>query len=430
MKRNKLHLFLLFLILASAIKLVLGAPYHHEDADQFFYWGKYLEENGFNQFYQIDVPNATRANYPPIINYVLFLTRKFHLILHDFTWYFHLRIPYYFFRRNTSLFIPWLETKLGGVTINKLPAVIADAVNCLLIYQIVMLISKNKQQNQALFLGGIFLLSPAVWYSSSVWGQMDSLYLLPILVSLIFLIKERYLASMFFLVLSVLTKPTAIYAAPVFILVYLKKTNWWTWLKAVILSAVTIVLLYYPFAPGQNLNWINQFFISSLSGPLGQMVNNAFNFWVLPLGFNDFSHTDRIGGLLLYQWGYGIYFLGAAILAYLFWQKKEVWVPRRIVLVGFLFSLLAFLVLPKVHERYFYPALIFSLLLAQFGKNWLLIYLVLSMIHFFNLYHFWWIPRFEPLVILLSNIIVVKLMILAEIGIFAYGLTKLSKEKA
>jgi len=44
MKRNKLHLFLLFLILASAIKLVLGAPYHHEDADQFFYWGKYLWE--------------------------------------------------------------------------------------------------------------------------------------------------------------------------------------------------------------------------------------------------------------------------------------------------------------------------------------------------------------------------------------------------
>jgi len=430
MRLNKYRLFIVFLLLISFLKLYFGYPYHHEDADQFYYWGKYLAENGFSQFYQIDVPNATRANYPPIINYVLFLTRKFYLLLHEVIWRLHLRISFYYFRRNTSLFIPWLETKLGAVTINKIPAILADAINSLLIYKLVVLVSKGKRHKLGIFLAGIFVLSPAVWYSSSIWGQVDGLYILGALVSLIFLLKERYLISMLLLLLSVLTKPTAIYLAPVFFLVYLKKAGWRTWVKAFFLAAVTVLLLYYPFAPGENLRWISQFFFGSLGGPLGQMVNNAFNFWVLPLGFNDFPSTYKVVGISLDRLGYGLYFLGAIILTSFFLRVKKQMSSKKIILVGFLFSLLAFLVLPKVHERYFYPALIFSLLLAQFGKNWLVIYLLLSSIHFFNLYHFWWIPSFEPLKLFLSNIMIVKIMVMVEIAIFLYGVVKLVKEKA
>jgi len=423
-KHSKIKLFLFFLILFSIIKLVVGYPCHHQDADHYYYWSVFLGKNGFNHFYEWGIPNAMPPTYPPVIYYVLYLNRKLYQFIHDFVWYFHLRIALYPVRRNTSLLIPWLETKTAAIWFNKIPAIIADCINAIFIYQIALLLSKTKHPKIPLILGIIFILSPPVWYSSAIWGQTDSLYLMFLLISLKYLIQQHLLISMIFLLISILTKPTAAYAAPVFLYFFWKKGNWQIWLKGFLWSLILVFFIYLPFDQSGNFLWIIPFFKSSLSGELNQMVANAFNFWALLFGFDNRPDFSLFFGKPLYFWGYFFYlFFSLLILILLVRRKMD---NYSLILSGFLFSFLAFLVLPRVHERYFYPTLIFSILLCVFSKGWLVISLLLSMIYFLNLYHFWWVPWFEPLVSFLSNMTIIRIVVLVEIFIFLYGLVRLT----
>ncbi|MEO0027941.1 MAG: hypothetical protein RL716_1272, partial [Actinomycetota bacterium] len=52
-----------------------------------------------------------------------------------------------------------------------------------------------------------YLFLPISWYDSAIWGQVDSLSMLPMLLSLVFLIEKKPEWSIVFFVLAVLTKP-------------------------------------------------------------------------------------------------------------------------------------------------------------------------------------------------------------------------------
>lgn len=426
--RFNFRLFVTLLLFISLLKLALGFNYHHGDADQYYFWGKFLAQSGFNHFYEWGIPNSMPPTYPPVVYYVLFATRKLYLSVREFVWFFHLRVSLGPFRRLTSAFIPWYETKSVAHLVNKIPAIIADALNCIMIYKILVISALKRKKNFALVLALIFALSPPVWYSSSIWGQVDSIYIFFLLSSLYFLLKKNITKSAVFMVIAGLTKPTAFYAAPIFLYVFLKEGNLKIWRNSILLSLVLIFFLYLPFDQSGNFLWIFPFFKSSLSGELNQMLANAFNFWALLFGFDNRPDFSLLAGEPLYLWGYGLFVL-FALFIFLAVIKKRISF-KTVFLAGFLFSLAAFLVLPRVHERYFYPALIFSILLSAFSKDWLIIFLLLSIINFFNLYHFWWIPRFEPLVSFLSNMTIIRIMVLVEIFIFFYGLVKLSLEKS
>ena len=80
-------------------------------------------------------------------------------------------------------------------------------------------------------------------------------------------------------------------------------------------------------------------------------------------------------------------------------------------LASALLPALAFLLLTKMHERYFAPVLPFLVLSAAFSPGLWPVYLAVSFAHLANLYHNWWFPRFPAIVTWLSTTSTLDLLI-------------------
>ncbi|MDP2946872.1 MAG: hypothetical protein Q8N88_02045, partial [Nanoarchaeota archaeon] len=105
-------------------------------------------------------------------------------------------------------------------------------------------------------------------------------------------------------------------------------------------------------------------------------------------------------------------------------QTKE-----KLIFAAFLCAFSAFLFLPRMHERYFFTAYVFLAVLAGLKKSYFYLFIILGLIHFLNLYHFWWQPNIPFLVELLSNMMVIRGIIGISLGIFFYLLTKFLKDE-
>ncbi len=211
---GKLILILAFLFVG---RIILAFLFSHSDTVSYYYWGKYLWENGFLGFLGKGIPNAMDAYYPPLAYYLLFLMRGFYLLIYKVFWQINLMIPAF-----PSNFIFWLETKEVGFAINKLPGIFSDFGIALLIYLIVKKVGREKLAIPATL---AYLATPAVWYNSSLWGQNDSFCYFFVLLSFWLLLKNRILFSLVVFSLAIFTKQTAIIVLPVFLIFLLTKAK-------------------------------------------------------------------------------------------------------------------------------------------------------------------------------------------------------------
>ena len=177
-------------------------------------------------------------------------------------------------------------------------------------------------------------------------------------------------------------------------------------------------LLYFPFHSHGTIPWVINFYIHSLNGELNYLVANSFNLWALIFGFDNRPDFSLFAGIQASTVGYILYI---ALVIFLIIKNLRVKNDfSKIFILGAIFSYLAFLLLPRMHERYFYPALLMMVIPAVKFKNIMKVFLAASVIHFINLYHFFWLPRFEPAIRFFSNGVVEKTLILANIIVFIY----------
>ncbi|MDO8340402.1 MAG: hypothetical protein Q7T59_00330 [Candidatus Woesebacteria bacterium] len=83
-------------------------------------------------------------------------------------------------------------------------------------------------------------------------------------------------------------------------------------------------------------------------------------------------------------------------------------------------SFIAFMFLPRMHERYFYPVLILLIPVAVADKKIRKLFYFFSTMHLLNLYHFWWVPKIDILVSILSNYLVEKTLLTLNLIFFIY----------
>ncbi len=106
----------------------------------------------------------------------------------------------------------------GNVVLLKLPAIISQIVIAAIVFSIA---SGEAGKRFGLFCSCLILFNPALFFNSSVWGQIDPVFALFIVLSLYRLKKESYLAGAFFFAIALLIKPQAILFAPVVGLAYI-----------------------------------------------------------------------------------------------------------------------------------------------------------------------------------------------------------------
>lgn len=409
------------LLFAFLFRFFLAFLVWHPDINNHIDWGIRFWEHGPSRFYTANVWSFDWPNQPPGTAVIFALMRKLYEIVFAFFWWINITIP--LFPSNIMLFF---EERLYPVFL-KLPGIIADLGIAALIFSF---FKGQKRVRLGVLGAGIFLFNPVVWYNSSLWGQTDSVVNFFGLLSILALINKRITWALLSIALSLFIKASLIILLPIILIVLIgQRHSLSEWKKAIFITVLVIGVLTLPFSQGEPVSWLFNLYQKKIFGNRLELVSaNAFNFWALLTGIHARSHELLLGPLPFKIWGNLLF--GATLLPILiFLFKKQN--TDTILWSSFLVLFSSFIFLTGTHERYLYP--IFPLLTILAIKDFKLFapLVVLSILHFLNLYNFWWYPRIEWLVSVLSvgDRVLPRLLGLAATLIFLRSYFKFFKIK-
>jgi Gpi18-like mannosyltransferase len=343
------------------------------------------------------------ADYPPGYIYVLWLVGKLRLLLGiDF---------------DTPSFL----------LILKLPAILADSATVWLLYR---LAQRHWSGNAAVAVAALYAFNPAVILNSAVWGQVDGVLTLFILLGVICLERRPALSAASFAI-ALLIKPQALIFAPLPILWFadrllLRKQHAAADLFVFSGTAIaTFCLGIFPFSINENPAWIIAKYGDTLASyPYATL--NAFNLFALT-GGNFVAMEQR---LLLFPyslWGYVFIALIVICSALVALKGKD---PSRFWYIPLFLSVSVFVLSAKMHERYLFPALALTLGFTVISRvRWgLLLFAGFSAAQFLNALEvqafsyksIYVVPRFDPLLLAVSLANVLLWLLLVVVGYRRY----------
>jgi len=230
----------------------------------------------------------------------------------------------------------------------KLIPIFFDLVNALLVFKILRL--KDNVGKLPYWGAAVFLLAPTVIMNSALWGQVDSFYTCFLLVTVFCLLSDRPLLATVAFGLAVSVKAQAIFLGPFLLLMALKKRVPWYAFGLVPLTYLAAMLP--AMLSGRGLWDVLTIYLNQAAG-LQILSHNAPN-WYIFVPQSTYPVSMPIGMLI-------------AVFVSMLWvftrrnssTKHESLLGSALVSV----ALMPFL-LPKMQDRYFYPADVFSILLA------------------------------------------------------------------
>ncbi len=269
------------------------------------------------------------------------------------------------------LYLLWLSTLtstfLPNVVAIKSISIFADVINAFLVYRIVRL--KYPIGYTPLLAGALFWVLPTVMMNSSLWGQADALYTMFLLLCLYYLLNNKSLLGVIAFGIAFTIKAQAIFIAPLLAILFFKKRIAWHYFLMVPL--VYLLLDAPAFFLGRS--WLGIFTIySSQAYTFQELSKNAPNLYIFASSISYGLGT--IIGLVLTVLIVGCWILLNA-------RAKFDLSRSAILLMGLVSVAILPFVLPKMHDRYFYPADVVSLALAfYFPELWFvpILYQVIS----------------------------------------------------
>ena len=411
--QGTLGAILIVLALGLALRLILAylLPGSGFDADlgSFRFWADNLADNGLYGFYQRD-------------------------FFHDYT-------PGY-------LYVLWLVgtvgNALGGIgDLIKIPPVLADLAIGYLVWS--MIRELGGRERVALLGAVVVVVNPVFWFDNVVWGQVDAVGVVFLLLALRSLWRDQPERAAVFTVIAALVKPQLGILVPLVAVVTIRRALWpvrpdpggiedvavqsegvfdrlRAWeartghplriLTTGLAGFFTAVLLCLPFglsvlepapsAPFFSSGLIDQIVIAG--GGYPYLTVNAYNAWaVVPSDLGNSLASAGLwvcdaGSIPAEQCGAGVAVFGAvpavAVGAVLLIASfvAALWVaarhPDRLTLLVVLSVLaLAFFALPtRVHERYGFPFFALGAILFAISPRWRVAYVVLAIATFANMY--------------------------------------------
>ena len=366
----------LFLILFLGLILRLSLAYfqYSGDVGNHLVWGQGTLD-GLSGFFARHFPGFNDPNYPPLTILIFGISWRFYLFIVSIFNFLNQTIPLF-----PSKIIPLLGTFNMQAVFMKLPAILADLGVTWLIYQLL----PEKKKKLKLILASLYLFNPAVIYISTVWGQIESVTLFFLLLSLYFYFKKgnkEHLLSHLSFALACLVKQTALWLLPVYLIIWIKKKDLRLFTQGLFLQLLVFVLLYLPF----TLSLIEPFrlYFSTLTVSSTIIADAAWNLWSFfyPSHISDSIH---LLGISVRYWSIILILISYLFVSLRLWKKVS---RENIFSSLFLLSMVAFFLQTRVHERHLAPALVF-LFLISYKKPWLkyVSLACLSFYHFLNLY--------------------------------------------
>ncbi|MBD2293803.1 hypothetical protein H6G06_09930 [Anabaena sphaerica FACHB-251] len=280
----------------------------------------------------------------------------------------------YSFADYTPSYLYWLviaSTMLSGlpkILAIKLFAMTVDFICAFFTYKIVKLkYPVGKRANWA-FLAVI--LSPTVIYNSSLWGQCDVIYTTGLIACIYFLSIHKQIPALISFGIGICFKLQAMFLSPLLLILLVKKRISWYYLPIVPLVYIGAILpAWFAGRPMKELLLV-YFDQANKYKELAKNVPNLYQ-WIP----NELYNIVVPIGLLLTV--FSIF-----LLAYLVYRSNLEITQDRLIYLGTISVLFMPYILPKMHNRYFYPADILSIIFAFYFPQYRWVSIVVQMSSF------------------------------------------------
>ena len=270
----------------------------------------------------------------------------------------------------------------------KMVSIIFDfilAFSCMVLVYKLFKNNKNKEF-YAILTYFIVIMLPTVILNSSAWAQCDSIYSAFAIISLIFLIDEKYLKSFIFLGISFAFKLQFVFLLPVYIWVYLSKRKFPIY-YFLILPVVNFILCIPSILFGKSI-------ISCLSvygnqaGYYKEML--SLNFPGIYNLFFDSSNIIQSPGEYFSTFGVLMTITILAIITFIFMYKKIKINKEDIIILSLWSVILCTFLLPHMHDRYMYLADVLSIIYVLLNKKKWYIALGVNFVSLYTYIAFLW----------------------------------------
>ncbi len=402
-------LLLLLTLILFPIFFILSVPHYSGDIKNHLAWGKSILELGTLGFYERDFPGYAFPNYPPVAMASFALSLKLYQLTNSFIWVLNTKIPLF-----PSSLVHCFQNENVMIAYLKLPALISHFA---VAFGLLLLLSKVTKKH--LWLWSLLVLNPALLYLTIIWGQIDLLPIAFLIFSLYFLFKESNLASVLFLGLALLSKQTIIIYLPLMLYLYFKKGSLIVAIKNLGYLIVVFYLSYLPFHQF-DITWPLKLYRLNFELVAHSINENAFNIWGALFNFKGLSDTEiKLLGISYQNWGYLLFILFMLIPGLTLLRKKvNIKEALRVICIT---SLVYYLTLTRMHERYLAPALVFLISLSGFGSRYLIGAAFFTVLYLINLYRGLFLP---PITLLKDEMVylqLVKPLVLAYlVAVFYY----------
>jgi len=211
-----------------------------------------------------------------------------------------------------------------------------------------------------------YLLLPTVFINSAMWGQIDGIFTALLLPAIYFLLKNRNFPAMIYFGLALSIKFQAVFWAPVLLIYFLRGRIHLKYF--LIVPAVYILTILPAWAIGRDFWQLLTLFFTQV-GSFDNLTLNAPTLYALMDGSVNYLFNP-VGVLLALA--------VTGLLAYAIAALKPVLNGAVSLHLSACAVLLVPYLLPKMHERYFFPAEALTLLLAFYRSRLAFIPLVLQ----------------------------------------------------
>jgi len=305
---------------------------------------------------------------------------------------------------------PWINVVLLQIIL-RIPSLIADMGIGAIIYACVYRLRKNKKAS--VLASMLYLYNPIVLYNSAFWGQMDSINNFFGILSIWLLSGRRFVLSVGSFTASLGIKLSLIFMAPMYFfwLLLSKQTH----KSYVILRSIGVVILLLivgvlPIS-ASPLSWIWQYVTKHATGEMTNITAFAFNGWwvifrpavqfgssydltkVVDVWLSHSPLTETLYGPVS-LWSISMV-VSVCVYAMIYrWMVRSVHAskvirPRLLISMFAILSLVSYMVLPQMHERYMFPFVAPAAILIGLGMPIIREFFLLSVLNFINLIIVW-----------------------------------------
>jgi Gpi18-like mannosyltransferase len=340
---------------------------HGGDIGFWMDWVKQLAAKGYAEF---------NGNYPPIYIHWLYLIGQLYNLLN---------MPV-----ENNVFLKFLT---------QLPVLCSH----LLLVSIIFLMLKQYAHNKLHFHTVMLLsaLNPAILFNGPVWGQIDVIPVIPVLLALLASFSPKWrLVCIPLYTLALLTKFQMIAFAPVFGIIFFRDMK--VHLIGIALSLVVIATAFLPSILSDNFLSAFKLAYIDVVKQYGRTTMGASNIWILLTGnaapdtivlFNinpqsflaPLFRAKYFGILLFFLVCLGVFIKGMAKVI----SRDDAPLQKNRIGETIFYAMICcaafFIFLPAMHERYLLPAVIVSLVYYTVAPNRGIYVLGFTFVSTFNL---------------------------------------------